>query len=100
MLEIIQEYSTKDMDWYAYNMFLNDNETVCKIKIHLGSLMDRKNMAFKKLVKKIDSFFLLEFVCAIMRSEDLWKEGTCGDGYDCNIKKILKKLDYFTWKGV
>lgn len=94
-LEIIQEYSTEDMEWYGYNMFLT--EDICEIKIHLGSLMDRKNMSFKKLVKKIDSYFLLEFLCANLRAEQLWSQKMCGDGVDCNIKQTLKKLDYFQW---
>lgn len=94
-LEIIQEYSTEDMEWYGYNMFLT--EDICEIKIHLGSLMDRKNMSFKKLVKKIDSYFLLEFLCANLRAERIWSQETCGDGVNCNIKQTLKKLDYFQW---
>ena len=52
MVEILQEYSTNDLDLYGYNEFITDN--LCKIKINLGSLMDRKNMSFKKLVKKIN----------------------------------------------
>lgn len=94
-LEIIQKYSTIDHHWYGYNLFLNKD--TCEIKIHLGALMDRKNMSFQKLVKKIDSFFLLEFVCAIMRKEELWDNKLCGDGFNCNIKETLKKLNYFIW---
>ena len=95
MVEILQEYSTDDLDLYGYNEFITDN--LCKIKINLGSLMDRKNMSFKKLVKKINSFFLLEFTCALLRAEGLWDERLCGDGYNCNIKETLKKINYFIW---
>ena len=94
-MHVIQEYSTEDIDWYGYNMFISDD--ICKIKIHLGSLMDRKNMAFKKIWKKINSYFLLEFTCALLRDEGLWDENLCGDGYNCNIKNCLKKINYFLW---
>ncbi len=57
--------------------------------------MDRKNMSFKKIVKKINSFFLLEFLCAFLRFENFWEDGLCGDGINCNIKEILKKINYF-----
>ena len=91
-LEIIQKYSTEVLDYYGYNMLIS--EGICEIKIHLGSLMDRKNMSFKKLFKRINSVFLLEFLCAFLGSEDLWDESLCGKGR-CHIKEILKKVNNF-----
>ena len=95
MIELIQEYSTDNCDIYGHNLFLSDE--LCEIKINLGSLMDRKNMSTKKLAKKINSFFLLEFTCAILHDEGLWTKSICEDGFECNIKKTLKKLNYFLW---
>lgn len=96
MFKLIQEYSTESSeDMYAYNQFTRCDS--CEIKIFLGSLMDRKNMAFDKLVKKINSFFLLEFVCAFMGSQQIWSENLCENGHICRIKQALKKADYFLW---
>ena len=92
-MEIVQEYSTEDLDAFAYNKFIT--EDLCEIGIHLGSLMDRKNMAFSKLVKKIDSFFLLELICASLEADDLWDGKLCLDGYNCGIKQTLEKINYF-----
>ena len=92
-LEIIQEYSTEVLDYYGYNMLIS--EGVCKIKIHLGSLMTRKNMSFKKLMRRINSVFLLEFLCAFLGSEGLWDESLCEREGTCNIKETLKKMNYF-----
>ncbi len=90
-LEIIQEYSTDVLDHYGYNMLIS--EGLCKIKINLGSLMDRKNMAFKKLFKRINNVFLLEFLCAFLGSEGLWDKSLCGEKGMCHIKETLKKVN-------
>lgn len=94
-MEIVQEYKTDgDLDKYGYNLFLNEN--LCEIGIHLTSLMDRKNMSVKKWVKKIDSVFLLEYICAFLDSEGFWSKKLCGDD-TCNIRKTLEKVNYFLW---
>jgi hypothetical protein len=71
------------------------SEGVCEIKIHLGSLMDRKNMAFKKIFKRINNVFLLEFLCAFLGSEGLWDESLCEREGSCNITKTLERMNYF-----
>lgn len=93
-MEVIQKYLIDgDNTKYGFNSFINKN--LCKIEINLNSIMERKNMAFKKIVKKINDIFLLEFLCAFLDYEGLWSEKLCGDGYNCNIKKILKKISFF-----
>ena len=87
--ETIQEYNLVENENYAYNQFISTGK--CRIGINLGSLMDRKNMSFEKIVDRVNSFFLLEFVCAFIDSEGQWSPSLCADGYSCNIKKILKK---------
>lgn len=95
-MEIVQEYSTDlHPEMYGYNQLLKDN--LCEIHIYLGSLMERKNMAIKKLVDKIDGYFLLEYLCVLLTEEGLWSDHLCGrDGSNCSIKQALKKINYFT----
>lgn len=96
MVEIIQEYTTDALgDYCAFNIFLDRKR--CKIKLLLGSLMDRKNMAFDRLVKKINNYFLLEYLCAMLESQGLWCEEMCENGHNCRIKQVLKRLDHFCW---
>ena len=92
-LEIIQKYSTEVLDHYGHNLLIS--EGICEIKIHLGAIMDRKNMSFKKLVGRINSVFLLEFLCAFLGAEGLWDESLCRKKGTCNIKEILKKMNYY-----
>ena len=96
MVEIVQSYKIdEDLDNYGYNQFIR--EDLCEIRIFLGSLMDRKNMAFKKLVKRLHEIFLLEFICADLQAQGLWNKSLCGKGTVCNIRKTLHKINYFLW---
>ena len=79
--EIIQHYTIIQSENPAYNDKLINN--FYKIEISLTTLLLRKNMAFKKIWKKINYYFTLEFLCVILQEQGLWKENLCNNGSIC-----------------
>jgi len=86
-VDINQIYLPEKGDCFAINEFIEENRY--KIEIYLGSLMSRKNMAFHLLVKKINHFFLLEFICVLLQEQGLWYKKLCREERSCNIEKAI-----------
>ncbi|MBD3253973.1 MAG: hypothetical protein GF383_02720 [Candidatus Lokiarchaeota archaeon] len=80
--------STAKSNYCAFNQKISEN--TYKIEILLGSILTRKNMAFHLLVKKIDYYFLLEFLCAILQELNLWDRKMCNNGINCNLAKTIR----------
>ncbi|MFX1392218.1 MAG: hypothetical protein ACFFAH_01470 [Promethearchaeota archaeon] len=91
--DVKQIYLTEKSEYCAVNELIENNHF--KIEIHLGSLMSRKNMAFKQLVKKINYYFLLEFICVNLQEQGLWDQKLCNNKTRCSIEKIIRFMGYF-----
>lgn len=92
-LRIDQFYSTEFSDAYGTNEIIADK--LYKLDIFLVNLMTRKNMAYKKVARRIDFYFLVEFICVLLQEEGIWNQKYCGTGVNCNIQKTIKKMLLF-----
>ncbi len=91
MTEVFQNYKPDNEEHFSYNELITDN--YYKIEICLKCLMLRKNMSFKNIMKQINYFFLLEFLCVILQEQDLWTPKICNGGSYCNIKKAINVIE-------
>ena len=57
--------------------------------------MNRKNMSFNQIVKRINYFFLVEFVCIILQEQGIWDIELCNNGSVCNIQKTISTVNSF-----
>ena len=90
-VDITQLYTLLKTENPAYNEKINDNSY--RIEISLATLMLRKNMAFKKIWKKVDYYFILEFLCVLLQDQGLWSEHLCNNGSICKIQKIMMLMN-------
>jgi len=84
---ILQKYLIDNKEHSALNEFLRKD--CYKIEISLNALLLRKNMAFNKIVRYLNYFFLIEFICVILQEQGLWSPEICSGGKFCNIKRII-----------
>ena len=83
-------YLAEKCECCGLNDLIKDNRY--KIEIYLGSLMSRKNMAYQLIVKKINYYFLLEFVCVILQEQGIWHQKLCKEKGLCNIEKVILSM--------
>ncbi len=89
--EIIQNYVVDNDEKCSYNDLIHPH--CYKIEICLNSLLSRKNMSFRNVVRKVDKIFLLEYLCVVLQELDLWSKKICNHGHICGILKMLNYID-------
>lgn len=53
-------------------------------------MIDRKNMSIEKIIKRINGYFLVEFICATLRDMNIHDKRMCNDDNRvCVIKRLL-----------
>lgn len=87
--EIIQNYVADNKEKCSFNDFIRPE--CYKIEICLNQLVSRKNMSFKRLVRKLNNIFLLEYLCVVLQDEALWLRKQCKSGpkFNCGIQTVI-----------
>lgn len=93
-MQVIQSYTLERLDCAGYNQFLDSG--TCKIEISLPNLIERKNTAFKRIIKQINYYFLIEYTCALLQEQGIWKRKFCvKNSTGCKIQNMYAKLNMF-----
>lgn len=97
IIQILQIKKDKEIEEApASNIFLDWEYEKCHIHIYLENLFFRKNVSHIRVAEEIHHYFLVEFVCGLLRQNGCRQEGDaylpCENKSYCGIEKILEKI--------